>query len=222
MYPLRILFDLDGTLLDTAPDLHQALNHCLKTAGRSEVSLQSVKHMVGQGARNLLIRGLNATGGMVSEAELDTLFDLFLVYYGDNISNYSVPYPGVMPALETLKSKGCELAICTNKPYGLARQLATDFGLDPYISVITGGDSFEVRKPDPQHLLRTLQQMSGPPYPAVMVGDSHNDIDAAKAANIPNIVVSFGYTETPAKDLGADALIDHFDELMDALDKVTA
>ncbi|WP_169569044.1 phosphoglycolate phosphatase [Sneathiella limimaris] len=221
MFPLRILFDLDGTLLDTAPDLHKSLNYCLKYQGREEVSLESVKHMVGQGARNLLIRGLNATGGMVEEAQLDHLFEVFLEYYGKHLSDVSVPFPGVMNALETLKAKGCEMGICTNKPVNFARELSTDFGMDPYISAITGGDSFDFKKPDPRHLTLTLEQMGGKDLPVVMVGDSNNDIDAAKAAGFANIAVSFGYTDTPPRELGADIVIDHFDELVDALDALS-
>ncbi len=220
MSPLRILFDLDGTLLDTAPDLHQSLNHCLRTAGRDIVSLDSVKHMVGQGARVLLEKGLSATGGAVSETKLDELFDEFIDYYGKNLSHVSAPYPGVMKALAQLKEMDCELAICTNKPVEFAKTLAHDFGFNDYISVITGGDSFEVRKPHPDHLRFTLAKMNNENLPALMVGDSINDISSAQAAGISNIAVSFGYTDIPPRELGADCVIDHFDELIPAINSL--
>jgi len=221
MRPMRILFDLDGTLLDTAPDLHGALNFCLKSAGRDTVSLDSVKHMVGQGARVLLERGMAATGGGASEDEITRLFDLFLDYYSDHLSDDSVPYPGVVNALRELKGLDCSMAICTNKPYGLAKRIVDDFGLSEFLPVLTGGDSFDIRKPDPGHILKTLDLLDRPDLPAVMVGDSHNDIDAAKAAGIKTVVVSYGYTDTPPADLGADILIDHFDELISAIKGIT-
>lgn len=220
MSSLRILFDLDGTLLDTAPDLHQALNHSLRVAGRTDVSLESVKHMVGQGARSLLQKGLIATGGTVSETQFEELVEEFFSYYGDHLSDTSKPFPGVLTALADLKDAGCVMAICTNKPVGFAKQLSHDFGFDPFISVITGGDSFAVRKPDPEHLNLTLAQMAGEGLPAIMVGDSENDINAAKAAGLKNIAVSFGYTHIAPHDLGADIVIDHFDELCSVLKRL--
>ena len=220
MSPLRILFDLDGTLLDTAPDLHQALNHSLHVAGRDGVSLESVKHMVGQGARSLLEKGLNATGGKVPDDQFEELVEAFFAFYADHLSDYSKPYPGVMDALKKLKDADCVMAICTNKPVGFAKQLSQDFGFDPYISVITGGDSFAIRKPDPDHLNFTLAQMAGKNLPAIMIGDSENDINAAKAAGFKNIAVSFGYTHIPPHELGADIVIDHFDELCGAIERL--
>lgn len=222
MSQLRILFDLDGTLMETAPDLHQALNHCLTSIGRDEVSLLEVKHMVGQGARKLLEKGLNATGGMVSEEELDKLFDLFLEYYGDHLSDHSFAFPGVFDALKKLKSMNVEMGICTNKPYSLAKDISDDCGLSEYCTVLTGGDSFNFRKPDPRHLTETLKLFGTPTSHAIMVGDSINDIAAAKAAGIPSIAVTFGYTETPAEELGADIVIDHFDKLVSAVQELTS
>ncbi|WP_025898879.1 phosphoglycolate phosphatase [Sneathiella glossodoripedis] len=220
MSPLRILFDLDGTLLDTAPDLHQALNHCLNFAGRQSVSLESVKHMVGQGARVLLEKGLAATGEKGSEQQIDELFDVFMIYYGEHLSDSSLLFPGVMESLSKLNDAGCELGICTNKPVKFAKILSKDFGFDPFMSVITGGDSFSVRKPHPDHINLTLDQMTQTTLPALMVGDSINDISAAKSAGIANIAVSFGYTDIAPNELGADKLIDHFDELIPAINEL--
>ncbi|OUR78015.1 phosphoglycolate phosphatase [Alphaproteobacteria bacterium 46_93_T64] len=221
MIPMRLLFDLDGTLLDTAPDLHGALNFCLKSVGRSTVSLESVKHMVGQGARVLLEKGLTATGGMTSDEEIDRLFDLFLEYYADHLSDNSVPYPGVISALEQLHAQGFQMGICTNKPYKLAEQIAKDFDLNRLLPIITGGDSFEIRKPDPDHLLKTLDLFEDQSLPALMIGDSCNDINAATAAGLKSIAVSFGYTDIPPRELGANIVIDHFDELIGAIKQIS-
>jgi len=220
MHPMRLLFDLDGTLLDTAPDLYATLNHCLSVADRPSVTLESVKHMVGQGARVLLERGLTATGGMLEEQAYEDLVQVFFDYYGDHLSDHSVPYPGMMDVISTLQDNGNSLAICTNKPYGFAKQVVTDYGLDPYFPVLTGGDSFEVKKPHPGHIEKTLDLMPLKSGTAVMIGDTHNDIDAARAAGIPSIAVTFGYSDIPASELGADFVIDHFDELIPTLKKL--
>lgn len=221
MQPMRLLFDLDGTLLDTAPDLYATLNHCLSSAGRPPVTLESVKHMVGQGARVLLERGLKATGGMLDEQAYEDLVILFFEYYADHLSDHSAPYPGMLEALKALKGFNCDLGICTNKPYGFAKTIIEDYNLTDYFPVITGGDSFNIRKPHPEHVLKTLALLPSKNGRAVMIGDTHNDIDAARAAGISSIAVSFGYSDIPAKDLGADYVIDHFDELIPCLQKMT-
>jgi phosphoglycolate phosphatase len=222
MFPMRLLFDLDGTLLDTAPDLHNTLNHCLISAGREAVTLESVKHMVGQGARVLLERGLTATGGMLEETEIQELMDLFFSFYGEHLSDHSVAYPGMIASLEKLQADGCIMGICTNKPVGFAKTISTDFNLDRFFPVITGGDSFEIRKPHPGHIEKSLDLLGNTDLPTVMIGDTHNDIDAANAADISSIAVSFGYGDQAASDLGATAIIDHFDELYETLSEVVS
>lgn len=221
MRPMRLLFDLDGTLMDTAPDLHATLNHCLTTAGRTPVSLNSVKHMVGQGARVLLERGLAATGGMPDITEFEELVALFFAYYGDHLSDNSFFYDGILDALETLSTSDCHMGICTNKPLGFARQIADDYSLNRYFPVITGADSFDVKKPHPGHILKTLDLLELKTGPAVMIGDTHNDIDAANAAGIISIAVSFGYSDRPVQELGAHHVIDHFDELIPLLKQIS-
>lgn len=221
MLPMRLLFDLDGTLLDTAPDLHATLNHCLETAGRPIVTLDSVKHMVGQGARVLLERGMTATGGMPDTEYFEDLVTLFFSYYEQHLTDHCYPYDGLLALLPQLKAKNCELAICTNKPEAFALKIIKDLDLASYFPVITGGDSFEMRKPHPGHVLKTLERMTLQTGPAVMIGDTHNDIDAANAAGITSIAVSFGYSDTPAIELGADFVIDHFDELSDVLNTIS-
>jgi len=212
-----ILFDLDGTLIDTAPDLAASMNFVLQQNGRAQVPAADVRHMVGQGARVLMERGMAATGTPASAPELDRLFDEFLDYYLAHIADHSAVFPAVEKILTQLKSAGALLAVCTNKPESASIKLLREFSLDGYFSAIIGGDSLAVRKPDPGHILGTLEKMGATVSKAIMVGDSANDIDAAKAAGIPAIGVPFGYTAIPIHDLGADLVVEHFDDLIPAL-----
>lgn len=212
-----ILFDLDGTLIDTAPDLAASMNFVLQQNGRDQVPLADVRHMVGQGARVLMKLGMAATGEPAREADLDQLFDQFLEYYLDHIADHSVVFPSVEDTLKQLRDAGAILAVCTNKPESASIKLLEEFSLEGYFSAIVGGDSLPVRKPDPGHILGTIDRMNASPDAAVMVGDSANDIDAAIAAGIPVIGVPFGYTAIPVRELGADLVVDHFDDLIPAL-----
>lgn len=218
MYTDRtIVFDLDGTLIDTAPDLTMALNHVLASEGRPPMPEAQVRGLVGQGALALITRGMAASGAPAAEDDLPRLLDLFLAYYGKNLAVHSVPFPGAVNMLALLAEHGARLAVCTNKPIGLAVPLFDALELTEYFSAILGGDSLPVRKPDPLHLLETITQAGGDRARAVMVGDSAPDVDAARAALIPSVAVTFGYTQTPVEELGADVLIDHFDRLGDVL-----
>jgi phosphoglycolate phosphatase len=211
-----ILFDLDGTLVDTAPDLHAALNVALAALGRPGVTSASVRNMIGDGAQRMVELGLAATGGSTA-SELQTGVAHCLGHYEANISRLSRPFPGVVEALAELRLRGCRLAVCTNKRARFSERLLDDLGLLASFDAVVGGDSLPVRKPDPGHILGTLGKLGAKPAQAVMVGDSANDVNAARAAAVPVIVVSFGYTAVPPRELGADALIDHFDELPAAL-----
>ena len=221
--PDHVVFDLDGTLVDTAPDLAAALNHTLAHAGRPPVGIDDVRHMVGLGAAKLIERGMAATGGLPDAAGEAALLQVFLYHYGQNLSAGSRPFPNVVETLEALADAGTGLAVCTNKPEGMARRLLADLGLDRLLPIILGGDSLPVKKPDPEHLLTTVARLvahrngSGAGGSAVMVGDSQTDLSAARNAGIPAILVTFGYTPVPAAELGADALIDDFAELPAAL-----
>lgn len=217
MYGRTLVFDLDGTLVNTAPDLHNALNVSLKSAGRDAVSLDKVHHMVGQGARVMLERGLNATGGMVDSDEMDRLFDVFLEYYSNNIANYSRPYEGVLEVLDHCKAQNVTLAVCTNKPEDLARELLEELDMMSYFSAVLGGDSLDVKKPHADHINKTIEAAGGNKDKAIMIGDSAADINAAKNSEIPCIAVSFGYTDIPVHELGPNVIIDHFDELIGAI-----
>ncbi len=207
-----VVFDLDGTLVDTAPDLCAALNHALGTLGRPAVPAADVRHMVGHGARKLLERGLAASGSVTSEL-IESAVPAFLRYYADHIADGSRPYPGVEAALDRLAAAGCRLAICTNKPVALSRALATALGWDGRFAANLGFDSVPAAKPDPGHLIATIAAAGGDPAAAAFVGDSITDTTTARAAGVPVIAVSFGFADRPVAALGADAVIDHYRDL---------
>lgn len=212
-----LIFDLDGTLVETAPDLHGALVHVLTEAGFAPPTLEDVRLMVGDGARALLEKAYANVGRRLQGSEMEDAFNRFLAYYHPNVARLSRTFPGVERALDGLTAAGAALAVCTNKPQALSEALLDALGLSSRLPVVVGGDALPVRKPDPAHLAATIARMGRTGAPAVMVGDSRNDVAVAKALGIPAIVVSFGYTTIPPKDLGADVLIDHFDELPGAL-----
>lgn len=212
-----ILFDLDGTLVDTAPDLAAATDYALDRAGRPPIGLESVRSMVGDGARALLDKGFRASGGLPDPDIFEAAFKDFLIFYGRHIAETSRPFPGVATCLAALAEQDYALAVCTNKPESLSRSLLDQLGLSGFFGAVVGGDSLLVRKPDPGHIRGTLDRLGADFSWAAMVGDSANDVNAARAAGLPCVVVSFGYTQIAPKDLGGDRLIDHFSELPDAL-----
>lgn len=218
--PDLIVFDLDGTLVDTAPDLSAALNHALGRLGRPPIDPATVRHLVGHGARVLIERGLARTGGG-GDAEVERALPIFLDFYADHIADDSRPYPGAEAALDYLAAAGRTLAICTNKPAALSRQLVAALGWDGRFAANLGGDSLPVRKPDPAHLLGTIAAAGGDPKRTIFVGDTAVDVGAARAASVPVIIVGFGFADRPAAELGGDAVIDHFDALSDALRELT-
>ncbi len=215
-----VLFDLDGTLIETAPDLCGALNHTLAQAGRAGVELGQVRHMIGDGARVMLRLGLEATGEAPSDGDIEQWFNVLLDYYWDHVADESFAFPGVLHALESLAAAGLKLAVCTNKPHALSNRLFEKLEMAHHFDAVLGGDSLAVRKPDAGHILGTLEAIGVPASRAVMIGDSANDLNAARNAGIPVVLVTFGYTTTPVQELGADALIDHFDQLPAALNKL--
>jgi len=214
--PGTIVFDLDGTLVDTGPDLTAALNHALSVLGREPLPEADVRDMVGSGALKLIERGLAKTGGEARELTL-SMMPLFLEYYAANIAVLSKPYPGVVVAMDALLAAGSRLAICTNKTEGLARKLVTALGWDARFVAILGGDSLPVRKPDPEHLLATIRAAGGDPADSAFVGDTHFDVNAGLAAGVPTIAVRFGFAVEAVEDLGAAAIIDHYDALVPTL-----
>jgi phosphoglycolate phosphatase len=212
-----ILFDLDGTLVDTAPDLAAATDYALDRAGRPMIGLEAVRSLVGDGARALLEKGFRISGGLPEPDRFEAAFNDFMVYYGRHLAATSRPFPGVTTCLAQLAEAGYALGVCTNKPEGFSRSLLGQLGLTDFFGAIIGGDSLAVRKPDPGHIHGTLDALGSDFAWAAMVGDSTNDVTAAKAAGLPCVVVSFGYTRIPAAELGGDRLIDSFADLPAAL-----
>ncbi|MBZ0218257.1 MAG: phosphoglycolate phosphatase [Fimbriimonadaceae bacterium] len=211
--PPVILFDLDGTLIDTAADLGVALNKVLAEKDVPPISMDLVRNAIGRGGRVLIERGLALNGQQVSKDELDRLVSRFLDHYRKDIAVHSKPYPGAMEAVERLKDAGATVAICTNKMEDMSLALLAELGILDRFAMVAGADTHPVRKPDAGHLTLTIKKIGGDPARVFMVGDSITDIHAARNAVMPVVGVSFGYTETPMTDLDPDFLIDHMDEL---------
>jgi phosphoglycolate phosphatase len=208
-----IVFDLDGTLVDTAPDLLESLNHSLVAGGARSTDATGFRSFVGHGGRVMIERAYKAQRLALETAEHDRLFALFLDHYGQNIPGRSQPYPGVPEALDRLAAAGFMLAVCTNKTEEFSRRLLQGIGLAPRFAAICGADTFAFRKPDPRHLTETIALAGGDPSRAVMVGDSQTDIDTAKTAGIPVVAVDFGYTDRHVREFEPSKIISHFDEL---------
>ncbi len=217
-----LLIDLDGTLVDSEPDLTAALNATLAEYGRAAVDSSDVRRMVGDGLVKLVERGFAATGGLPSEAVQAEAVARCLAHYKAAPTARSKPFPGAPEVLAALRKQGWRHAICTNKPEELSRIVLENLGLLPLVDAVVGGDSLPVRKPDPGHPLGTLERIGASPDQAVFLGDSINDLKAGRAAGLPVILVTFGYTVTPAAELGADALIDSFAGLPRALEQLAA
>ena len=208
-----IVFDLDGTLVDTAPDLIDTLNVILARHDVASVDFDEARTMIGAGVRPLLQRALASKGVQLPPTEIDRLFVEYLEIYAAHIADRSRPFPGLERALDTLTAQGCRLAVCTNKLEWLSVRLLDTLGLASRFAAICGQDTFTMRKPDPDILRLTIARAGGRLDRAVMVGDSMTDVATARAAAVPVIAVDFGYTETAAAELGADQLISHFDAL---------
>lgn len=211
--PLTVVFDLDGTLVETAPDLLDALSATLEHEGVAPLPYDQARGLIGAGARALVERGLKVAGRETSGARLDELHAFFLKHYSAHIADKSRPYAGCIETLDRLAAEGARLAVCTNKVEGLARQLLDALEMTEKFHAIVGGDTYPTSKPAAEPLLGAIAQVGGDVSRAVMVGDSATDVGAAKAAGVPVAVATFGYTEVPARDLGGDALFDHFNQL---------
>jgi phosphoglycolate phosphatase len=222
MTPSRIVvFDLDGTLVDTAPDLINALNFVLDREGLPPVPLQSARNMIGAGARKLIERGLEQEGRAASVADIDRLTVGFIDYYAAHIADASRPFEGLESALDDLAAQGFGFAVCTNKLEWLSKLLLDRLGLSSRFSAICGADTFGVSKPDPAILRQTIARAGGALASAVMVGDAGPDIGVARRAGVPVIGVEFGYTEVPIAELKPDRLIGHMRELPGAVQSLT-
>lgn len=219
-FPFAIVgFDLDGTLLDTSGDLTAAVNHALAEAGRPLLTVEQVKPMIGGGAKHMLAQGMAATGGC-SDEELHRLYKLLLAYYEANIANATRPFVGAMAALDQLEAMGVKVTIVTNKFESLAAKVLDELGIRDRFAALIGGDTMGpgLAKPHRAPIDEMVRRAGG--GSAAFVGDSIYDIMAAKNAGLPSVAVSFGFLMQPVEELEADAVIDHFDELIPTLERL--
>lgn len=220
-FPL-VVFDLDGTLVDTAPDLISALNWVLDREGLPPVPIEAARKMIGQGARRLIERGLELEGREMGMADVTRLTTDFIDHYAAHIADASRPFDGLIEALDELEAAGYRFAVCTNKLEWLSKLLIEQLGLSSRFQAICGADTFGVSKPDPVILQQTVARAGGSMSAVVMVGDAGPDIGVARRAGIPVIGVEFGYTEIPIAELKPDLVIGHFRELPPAVAKLLA
>ena len=210
---LTIVFDLDGTLVDTAPDLVDTLNFTLNENGLPEVAYETARRLIGGGARTMLERALVLEGRAAALADIDDLYESFVAHYAEHIADRSRPFPGVERALDNLAAAGYMLAVCTNKLEWLSKKLLDALQLSRRFAAICGQDTFGIQKPDPQIFRATVMRAGGDPARAIMVGDSITDISTARAAKVSVIAVDFGYTEVPIATLKPDRVISSYTEL---------
>lgn len=217
------VFDLDGTLVNTAPDLLDSLNFSLADGGLSAVAASGFEAVLGRGGREMIRTAHAAQQRDLSNETLERLYKLFLAHYAENIPGRSLPYPGVVDALDRLSAAGYLLAICTNKTEALAHALIKGLKLERRFQAICGADTFMHAKPNPAHLTQTIAMATGDPAQAVMIGDSKTDIDTAKAAGIPVIAVDFGFTDRHVSVFEPSKVISHYDELtVELVDRLIA
>lgn len=215
-----LVFDLDGTLLETAPDLVGTLNQILIDEGLKTIPLEIARTYIGQGARMMMENGFKANGIDMSAADIEARVPKFLARYEARISSETTAFPNLLSTLDELSEQGWNFAVCTNKLERLARILLEDLKLTDRFVAITGGDTFENKKPHAEHILKTVALTSSRLEDSIMVGDSISDINAAKAANIPVIAVDFGYTPVHVKELDPDMVISDFNELPSSIKTV--
>ncbi len=212
-----IVFDLDGTLIDTAPDLIDTLNTVFAREGLAPVPYETARNFIGGGARAMIARGVEAEGLVFPPAKLEQMFADFLAHYGEHIADRSRPFPGLIDALDELAADGHRFAVCTNKLERLSILLLDALALSRRFAAICGQDTFGMQKPDPEVLRRTIRAAGGDPERAIMIGDSVTDIRTAHAAGVPVIAVDFGYSERPVAEFNPDRIISHFTQLPTAI-----
>lgn len=219
--PPTIVFDLDGTLAETAPDIIGTLNVVLDREGLAPLPVSKARDLVGAGARALIERGFKVYGRPLSPEKLEELFQVFLEVYAGRVADASHLYDGVLGALDELAASGHRLAVCTNKPERHSLLLLEALGVTRRFAAIAGRDTYPFFKPDARHLTLTIEAAGGDVHRAIMIGDSRTDILTARNAGLPVICVPFGYTDVPIETLEPDAVIQHFDELADAVSRAT-
>ncbi len=217
---VAIIFDLDGTLVDTAPDLAAALNAVLVAEGQAPVSPSDLRHLVGHGVRAMFEHALLRSSADVSSERMANLTEQFLTHYRTNIAKSSKPFPRVPETLDRLANTGAGLGVCTNKAHDLTELLLNELSLTRHFPAVVGGGRTPYNKPDPRHVFAVMKALNGNCRRAVFVGDSVIDVQAARAAEIPVIAMSYGYTPVPARELGADAVLDDFAELPDTISRL--
>ena len=217
-----IVFDLDGTLIDTAPDLIATLNVIFAREGLAPVPYEIARNLIGGGAMAMIARGIEAEGRVFPAAKREQLFADFITHYSEHLADRSLPFPGLTDALDALAARGCRFAVCTNKLERLSVLLLGQLKLADRFVAICGQDTFGVQKPDPEILRRTVAAAGGTLQNSIMVGDSNTDIRTARAAGIPVIAVDFGYSERPVAEFRPDRTISHFTELPASIAAISA
>ncbi len=212
-----LIFDLDGTLIDSAPDVCASINRVLTGMGRRELTLEETMDKVGWGGRVLVEKALAGTGEAGSEEDVDRALEGFITTYAQHPADHSIVFPGVLSVLDTFKSAGVRLGICTNKPTATTPPVLEAMGLAKFFDVVSCGDAVPHRKPDGRHVRLVVEELGATIETTVLIGDSENDISAAIDAGVRSVAVTFGYAHVPCDELGADALIDHFRDLPKAL-----
>lgn len=208
-----VIFDLDGTLIDTAPDLVSSLNHTISSVGLEPVTYEDLTHLVGQGVRVMIRRAFDLRKVALDETTEDMLVERYLAHYKADMPGHSKPYAGIIDCLDRLEAAGFTLAVCTNKAEQLAIPLLEKLDLARRFAAITCGDTFAYRKPDGRHIASTVERATSDMAESIMVGDSINDILAAQNAGIPSIAVTFGYSDVPVESLGASRVVSHYDQV---------
>ena len=222
--PTTLVFDLDGTLCETAPDLHAAANAMLRECGRESITLAQCKNFIGDGMLKLAERAFEATGAVPPADEFAARHAAFVAGYNAACCVETHAYEGVHETLAALRADGYLCCVATNKPQAPADTIIDGLGLRPHFGpgAVVGGDALAVRKPDPEHLREAVRRVGGDPARAVMVGDGHNDVLVAKAAGVPTVALSYGYTRVPLVDLGPEVIVDHFSEVRGAVRRLAA
>ena len=215
-----VIFDLDGTLVDTANDIKYALEKSMEKYTIEPLDINELQKYIGKGSRFLIDRALEKSQILLSKHQKDELLQEFLKTYEINIDKYSKTYFGIIDCLNWLKKENIKVGICTNKSEFLAKKLINKLKLNDFFQAIIGGDSLSVRKPNPKHLIHTIEKLSALKSKTIMIGDSITDVKAARNADLPVLVVSWGYTEIPPEKLGGDLLIKHGDDLIEGIKTV--